>query len=86
MDLVGFGDDTAGFQSSAGYDETDMLKTTSTQDLLVLVLEQTLKAYSVDEKLTSVNILSFVDFTEQEKLKEILIQPLIKNVPSQLWS
>jgi len=50
-----------------------MLKTTSTQDLLVLVLEQTLKAYSVDEKLTSVNILSFVDFTEQEKLKEILI-------------
>lgn len=63
MDLVGIGEDTSGFQSSAGFDENDLTKTTPT-DLLEHVLDQTLKAYSVDEKLTSVNILELVSHTE----------------------
>ena len=34
---------------------------TSPEDLLVKVLEQTLKAYSVDEKLASVEVLNMID-------------------------
>lgn len=86
MDLVGIGEDTGGFQySSSGFDENDMTKTTP-EDLLERVLEQTLKAYSVDEKLTSLNVLSIVNVQEQETLKQLLIEPLIKNCPPQLWS
>jgi len=56
MDLVGIGEDTDGFQSSSGFDENDLTRT-SAEKLLIQVLEQTLKAYSVDEKLASLNIL-----------------------------
>ena len=34
---------------------------TSAEDLLVRVLEQTLKAYSTDEKLASVEVLNMID-------------------------
>ena len=69
MDLVGFGEDTNGaFQSSSGFDENDMTKTTP-DELLAHVLEQTLKAYSIDEKLTSVNVLGIVNSQEKETLK-----------------
>ena len=60
MDLVGMGDTGGNQQSSSGFDEMDFTKT-SPEDLLVRVLEQTLKAYSVDEKLASVEVLNMID-------------------------
>ena len=66
MDLVGMGDTGGNQQSSCGFDEMVMDFThTTADDLLVQVVEQTLKAYSVDEKLASMEVLNMVD--EQEK-------------------
>jgi len=35
----------------------------------------------VDEKLASMNILNLVSYAEQEKLRKLMIEPLIKNCP-----
>ena len=55
------GEDTGGNNpSSSALEELDFAKTTS-DELLVQVLESTLKAYSVDEKLASGEILNYID-------------------------
>ena len=32
------------------------------------------------------NILNLVSYAEQEKLRKLMIEPLIRNCPPQLWS
>ena len=85
MDLVGMGDTGGNHQSSSGFDEMDFSKTTP-DDLLVRVIEQTLKAYSVDEKIASMEVLNMIDPLETDKLQKNMIEPLLKNCPPQLWS
>ena len=86
MDLVGMGE-TGGCipQSSSAFEDLSLVKT-SPQELFDQVIEQTLIAYSVDERLTAVQVLNTVDENEIEKLKMNLIEPLLKNCPPQLWS
>ena len=86
MDLVGMGGDTGGNQqSSSAFDELDFTKTTP-DDLLTQVVEQTLRAYSCDEKLTPFTILERVNDKEKQRLIDNMISPLLKNCPPQLWS
>lgn len=85
LDLVGLGETGGNQQSSSVFDEMDFTRTTA-EELLVQVLEQTLKAYSVDEKLASLEVLNMIDEDELEQLKKIMIEPLLKNCPPQLWS
>ena len=54
---------------------------TTPEDLLVQVVEQTLKAYSVDEKLASIEVLNMIEPEETDKLKTNMIEPLLKNCP-----
>ena len=68
MDLVGLGqENTGGNQQSSLHDEPDLTKT-SASDLLYQILDQTLKAYSIDQRLTSDEILSYIDPDEVETL------------------
>ena len=87
MDLVGMGDTGGNQQSSSGMVDSMMdFARTTPEDLLVQVVEQTLKAYSVDEKLASIEVLNMIEPEETDKLKTNMIEPLLKNCPPQLWS
>ena len=90
MELVGMGDidNTDGNnQESSGFEESslDFAKTT-TEELLIQVVENTLRAYSVDEKLASLEVLNLIDQDAKDGLSQIMIEPLRKNYPPQLWS
>ena len=83
MDLVGMGDTRGNQQSSSGGFDGEMMDfaKTTPYDLLIQVIEQTLKAYSVDEKLASMEVLNIINQEETEKLQKNLIEPLLKNCP-----
>ena len=81
MDLLGFGTNETGenCQSAAG-DNSCMEFTKTTPEILLLqVVEQTLKAYSVDEKLPPLEVLNLLDKREINRLQKELIEPIIKN-------
>ena len=86
LDLVGMGE-TGGClpQSSSALDDLEFVKT-DPEELLNQVIDQTMKAYSVDEKLNAVQVLNIVNEEEIKKLTQNLIEPLLKNCPIQLWS
>lgn len=58
MDLIGLGTDDQG--ESSQLDSMDFTRTTP-QTLMMQVLEQTFKAYSVDEKIPPLEVLNLLD-------------------------
>ena len=81
-------DNTDGInQESSGYEESSLsFSKTTTQELLIQVVENTLRAYSVDEKLASLEVLNLIEPEAKDGLSQFMIEPLRKNYPPQLWS